>query len=67
MALKNIWKIILLSQGRCQYVRGRTDEGILEAVKKKKRKNGSGFREVGIRSEKKNNPKPENVSVSRKQ
>lgn len=54
MALKNIWKItLLLSQGRRQYVRGRTDEGILEAVKRKKRKNRSGFREVGIRSEKK--------------
>ena len=54
MALKHIWKItLLLSQGRCHYVRGRIDEGIFEAVqKKKKKKDGSGFREVGIRSEK---------------
>ena len=39
MALKHIWKItLLLSQGRCHYVRGRIDEGIFEAVQKKKKK-----------------------------
>lgn len=35
MALKNIWKItLLLSQGRCQYIQGRLDERMFEAVKK---------------------------------
>lgn len=50
MALKNIWKTtLLLSQGRCQYVQGRIDERIVEALRKE---NESGFREVVIRSKK---------------
>lgn len=37
MTLKNIWKItLLLSWGRCQYVQGRIDERIFEALKKRK-------------------------------
>lgn len=61
MALKNIGKItLLLSQGRCQYIQGRIDERIFEAVKKRKRIR---LQEVGIRSGRKSNPKSKNVSV----
>lgn len=64
MVLKNIWKItLLLFQGRCQYVQSRIDERIFEALKKTDQASGKLASEV----RKKNNPKLENVSFSKKQ